>query len=606
MSAPVIRRLPEAIVNRIAAGEVVERPASVVKELVENAIDAGASRISIVVEKGGTALVAVEDDGVGMTAEMLPVALERHATSKLDDHRLIDIRTLGFRGEALPSIGSVSRMRITSRTGDGDTAFAISCHAGEIAPVEPAPGRPGTRIEIHDLFYNVPARRKFLKSERRESELVTEIVRRLAMAAPSVAFSLRIDGRDALRLDSAAGRPLDRAARLLGRDAGENTIELDAERESVRLWGLVGLPTLARRDTRHQYLCVNGRPVQDKLLKGALRGAYSDLLFHDRQPVAALFLELPRDEVDVNVHPAKAEVRFREPAIVRGLIVGAIKRALAEQGHRTSTTVADGALGHFRPSTLPGSPSRGLPFQGAAATSHSFSAAPVASGLSEAARDFLAPGLDTGAPSARGSDEPAGEGVTLHPLGAARAQLHENYIVAQTADGIVIVDQHAAHERIVYEKLKQQRRDGSIARQALLIPEVIELEEEECRRLLDHAAALAELGLVVDAFGSDAVVVREVPALLRDSLVRRIVADLACELDGISGTDILSDAIDRVLSTMACHGSVRSGRRLTIDEMNALLRQMEATPHSGQCNHGRPTYIEMHKDDIEKLFGRRG
>jgi len=620
LSAVTIRRLPEAIVNRIAAGEVVERPASAVKELVENAIDAAASRVTVSVEGGGGGLVLIEDDGHGMSADMLPLALERHATSKLTDHQLIDIRTLGFRGEALPSIGSVSRLRITSREDGSDTAWSIACEGGAMSGVQPAAGSVGTRVEVRDLFYNVPARRKFLKSERREVELISEILRRLAMASPAVAFSLRVDGRDTFRLEASPGDPLARAIQLMGREVDGNVLEIEAEREGVRLWGLAGLPTLSRRDTRHQYLCVNGRPVQDKLLKGALRGAYSDLLFHDRQPVVALFLDLPTDAVDVNVHPTKAEVRFRDPAIVRGLIVGSIKRAMAEEGHRTSTTVSTAALGHFRPGSLPLRPasaggsgySNPSPFAGRPTTASEW---PV--GLGEAAREFLAPDppssgshtpleLDTGPPSARGAGDAMPDAVSAHPLGVARAQLLENYIVAQSDQGIVIVDQHAAHERIVYERLKSQKAEGSIARQALLIPEVIELECDECARLLDHAEELAGLGLVIDAFGTDAVVVRETPALLKGSLIPRIVRDLASELGQLGGTQTLSDAIDRVLSTMACHGSVRSGRRLTLDEMNALLRLMENTPHSGQCNHGRPTFVELHRDDIEKLFGRRG
>ena len=598
----VIHRLPEAIVNRIAAGEVVERPASAVKELVENAVDAGAARIAVAIEDGGIGRILVEDDGSGMPRDMLELALERHATSKLNDHQLIDIRTLGFRGEALPSIGSVSRMRIISRPVGADSAWMVACEGGLTSSVEPASGKSGTRVEVRDLFFNVPARRKFLKSERRESELVGEIIRRLAMATPDVAFSLSVEGRESLRLAADPGDPLGRARRLLGRDAEGNMLKIEAEREEIRLWGIASLPTLSRRDTRHQYLAVNGRPVQDKLLRGALRGAYTDLLFHDRQPIAALFLELPPEMVDINVHPTKAEVRFRDPGIVRGLIVGTLKRALAEEGHRTSTTVSTAALGHFRPGSM--LPSRVR--------------APSA-GLAEAAAHFQEPQLDVGPPAA---PAPAGEvsqqadaGHELdsghppsaaHPLGAARAQLHENYILAQTNDGLVIVDQHAAHERIVYERLKRQREEGGITRQALLIPEVVELGEADCERLLARADELAGLGLVIEPFGADAVVVREVPAILKDGQIQGLVRDLGDELEEFPAMRSLEAAIDRVLSSMACHGSVRAGRRLAIEEMNALLREMERTPHSGQCNHGRPTYLKLGKDDIERLFGRRG
>ena len=616
-SSIAIRRLPEAIVNRIAAGEVVERPASAVKELVENAIDAGASHITIAIEAGGVDLVLVEDDGSGIEPDMLETALERHATSKLTDDQLIRIDTLGFRGEALPSIASVSRLRVTSRPPGSDSAWSIACEGGEVGSVEPAAGTRGTRVEMRDLFYNVPARRKFLKSVRREAELVGEIVRRLAMTAPRVAMTLRVDGRETLRLDATPDDPRARAHALLGRETRGNAIEIDAERDGIRLSGLVGLPTLSRKDARHQYLTVNGRPVQDKLLKGALRAAYTDLLFHDRQPIAALFLDLPAELVDVNVHPAKAEVRFRDAGLIRGLIVGTLKRALAEEGHRASTTVSTYALGHMRPGgagSRHGMPAGagGLMRPGATAGQGMPCPGP---GLHEAATRYQAPSsetFDVGPPSARAEatdEQPAensGEPLEAHPLGAARAQLLENYIVAQNARGMVLIDQHAAHERIVYERLKHQRREGGIARQALLLPEVVEVDEHDRARLLAHAEALMQLGLVVEAFGAEAVVVREVPALLKDGAIADLLRDIAGELTTDSEPRSLEAAVDRVLSSMACHGSVRSGRRLALEEMNALLREMERTPHSGQCNHGRPTYVTLSRDDIERLFGRRG
>ena len=603
----MIRRLPEAIVNRIAAGEVVERPASAVKELVENAIDAGASHITIAIEAGGVDLVLVEDDGSGIEPDMLETALERHATSKLTDEQLIRIDTLGFRGEALPSIASVSRLRVTSRPPGSDSAWSITCEGGEIGPVEPAAGTRGTRVEMRDLFYNVPARRKFLKSVRREAELVGEIVRRLAMTAPRVAMTLRVDGRETLRLDATADDPRARAHALLGRETRGNAIEIEAERDGIRLSGLVGLPTLSRKDARHQYLTVNGRPVQDKLLKGALRAAYTDLLFHDRQPIAALFLDLPAELVDVNVHPAKAEVRFRDAGLIRGLIVGTLKRALAEEGHRASTTVSNYALGHMRPGAGVGGHMR----PGGAGSGQGMPRPGL--GLHEAATRYQAPfseTFDVGPPSARadatGEEAEENTPIDAHPLGAARAQLLENYIVAQNAQGMVLIDQHAAHERIVYERLKHQRREGGIARQALLLPEVVELDEHDRARLLAHAEALSELGLVVEAFGAEAVVVREVPALLKDGAIADLLGDIAGELTTDSEPRSLEAAMDHVLSSMACHGSVRSGRRLALEEMNALLREMERTPHSGQCNHGRPTYVTLSRDDIERLFGRRG
>ncbi len=593
---PAIRRLPEGLVNRIAAGEVVERPASVVKELVENALDAGAARIGVAVEGGGRGLIAVTDDGCGMVADDLLLAIERHATSKLDDDALIRITSYGFRGEALPSIGAVARLRLLSRTAEADSAWALEVDGGDVGTVKPAAGPRGTRVEVRDLFYRTPARLKFLRAERSETEAVGETVRRLALAAPAVAFALEVDGRTAWRADPVLADPVEarrqRAAAVMGREFRDASLVVEAVREAIRLDALIALPTASRNDARHQYLFVNGRPVQDKLLRGALRAAYSDLLFHDRQPLAAIWLELPPEQVDVNVHPAKAEVRFREPALVRGLIVGALKRALAEHGQRTSPTLGTAALGLARP----GMPPR--------------SQAHVSRGLAEAAAMFQGPGqapgaLDLGSPEARPVPEAPAE-PSAHPLGAALAQLHDSYILAQSADGLVLVDQHAAHERIVYERLKQELRDGGVRRQVLLLPEIVDLDAAECHALLQRAAELAELGLVVECFGDGAVIVRETPALLGVAAAKGLVRDLAADLVGeIDEALALREALERVAATMACHGSVRAGRRLAHPEMNALLRQMEATPGSGQCNHGRPTYIQLSKSDLERLFQRR-
>ncbi|MDX6751581.1 DNA mismatch repair endonuclease MutL [Geminicoccaceae bacterium 1502E] len=608
---PAIRVLPEGLVNRIAAGEVVERPASVVKELVENALDAGAGRVDVTLDGGGRELILVEDDGCGMSAEELPLAVRRHATSKLADEQLVRITTLGFRGEALPSIGAVARLRIVSRPRDTGDAAELRLEGGLVEGPRPAAGRPGTRIEVRDLFYRTPARLKFLKSERAELEAAADTLRRLALAHPAVGFSLRAGGREVLAFAPqpeglAPGSGLERLGRVMGREFPENALEIEAEREGVRLAGYVSLPTLSRNHARLQFLFVNRRPVQDRLLKGALRAAYSDLLFHDRHPLVALYLELPPELVDVNVHPAKTEVRFRDAAQVRGLVVGGLKRALAEHGHRASSSVGDAALQAFRPGGHP----------------HGAGHAAVPRGLAERAAAFMAPGPATAlrdvaqgpahgelaldaAPAARpfaSAPEPALAG---YPLGAARAQLHDNYIVAQTADGLVIVDQHAAHERIVYERLKGQLAEGGVRRQALLLPEVVELEPAEQRALGERADELAELGLVLEPFGGEAVLVRETPALLGAVSVAQLVRDLAGDLGELGSAVRLREALERVAATMACHGSVRSGRRLSLEEMNALLRDMERTPNSGQCNHGRPTYIMLGKDAVERLFGRR-
>jgi DNA mismatch repair protein MutL len=590
--AAVIRRLPETMSNRIAAGEVVERPASAVKELVENAIDAGARRVSVTLGGGGKTLIAVTDDGAGMAAADLALAVERHATSKLPDDDLTDIRFLGFRGEALPSIAAVSRLTITSRRPGDAQAAQLTVEGGAVGRVMPAAHPVGTRVEVRDLFYATPARLKFLKQDRTESQAAIEIVKRLAMAHPAIAFTVQDDGRQALRLDACPGDLFDarltRLRQLLGPEFAENAIPVRAEREQVTLAGHIGLPTFSRGNAQHQHLLVNGRPVRDKLFVGAVRAAYADYLGHDRHPVLALFLELDPHWVDVNVHPAKAEVRFRDPALVRGLIVSALRHALAQAGHRASTTIATAALGAIRPepSTI----------------QYQFAPQPrVPTGLADRVAAWQAPpSVRSEAPPAAGSADAAS-----FPLGAARAQVHGTYIVAQTGDGIVIVDQHAAHERLVYEKIKTQLSDRGVARQMLLLPVPVEMDPADAERLVARAGELGELGLVIEPFGPGAVLVRETPALLGTCDAQGLLRDLADDLAELDTTLSLKDRLEAVCSTMACHGSVRAGRTLTADEMNALLRQMEATPHSGQCNHGRPTYVELKLADIERLFGRR-
>jgi len=598
-----IRRLSEGTVNRIAAGEVVERPAAAVKELVENAMDAGATRISVATANGGADLLLVEDDGSGMSAAELRLAVERHATSKLPvaggEDDLSHIVTMGFRGEALPSIGAVARLTIASRTADGEAA-EIKVDGGAVSGPSPAGflarGQHGTRAEVRELFYATPARLKFLKSARSEDLAIIDTVKRLAMARPDIGFTLTMDGRLVLDLP-AAGDLLDgrlpRLARIMGREFGDNAVRIDALREGVALSGYAGLPTYNRANAAMQFLFVNGRPVRDKLLIGAVRGAYADFLARDRHPALALFLDCDPAFVDVNVHPAKTEVRFRDAGLVRGLIVGALKHALGAAGHRASTTVAEVALSSFRA-------------EGAFAH-------PAPSAGSDDDMRCGTPALQEGAPlylihlppSARVEQAPVAEPSVNLPLGVARAQLHETYVLAQTADGIVIVDQHAAHERLVYEKMKKALANGGIARQPLLIPEVVDLDPAEVTRVVSRAAELAELGLVIESFGPDAVVVREVPAMLGDMDVKAMVRDLADEIAETGNALALKEKLEEVSGTLACHMSVRAGRRLNAEEMNRLLREMESTPHSGQCNHGRPTYVELKLADIEKLFGRR-
>ena len=606
-----IRRLQPSTVNRIAAGEVVERPASAVKELVENALDAGASRVEVQLEAGGLSRILVADDGCGIAREELPLAVERHATSKLAERAdgsvdLLDISTLGFRGEALPSIGSVARLSLTSRIA-GAQAWRLAVDGGAMGEPAPAafPGAHGTRVEVAELFYATPARLKFAKSARAEAMAVVEELRRQAMAHPAVAFSLDVDGRRTLRLapepPTAEGR-LARVAAVLGREFGDNALAVDHVRDGVRLHGWAGLPTVSRGNAGHQFLFVNGRPVRDKLLGGALRAAYADVLARDRHAAAVLFLELSPQEVDVNVHPAKAEVRFREPALVRGLLVGALRHLLAAEGGRSSTTTATDTLATFR--------AEGRPF-----TNGGWTPPPSAAGWSGAGvwRDVFAPGLPGVAEmSARMEAEPlaptaGGEAADPldSPLGAARAQLHETYIVAQTREGLVIVDQHAAHERLVYERMKADAAQGPVPRQALLLPEVVELDPAAAARVVEAAGALAAFGLGVEAFGPGAVLVRETPAALGAADAAALVRDVADDLAEHGAALGLEERLLSVFASAACRGSVRAGRRLNGAEMNALLREMERTPLSGQCNHGRPTYVSLRLQDVERLFGRR-
>jgi DNA mismatch repair protein MutL len=598
-----IRQLEPAVINRIAAGEVVERPASVVKELVENALDAGAHRVEVLTDGGGRRLIRVADDGSGMTAEDLTLAVERHATSKLPEDDLLAIRTLGFRGEALPSIGAVARLAITTRHASAPHAWTITVDAGVKSELRPAALDAGTRVEVRDLFYATPARLKFLRTDRSEGAAIRETVRRLAMSRPDVAFTLAGEERApvtwAAALPGAPGR-LARLGDILGSDFAANAIEIAGGRNGLALEGYAALPTLSRANALGQYLFVNGRPVRDKLLLGAVRAAYADYLARDRQPILALFIELDPHEVDVNVHPAKTEVRFRDGGLVRALIVRALQEALTRESRRSASTGGTATVAALRPNIAPrsgwdwrASPARpAFPVAGATALA----------GFREAAQAAFAAGEP--AADTRAEASPASELVD-RPLGAARAQLHETYIVAQTRDGIVIVDQHAAHERLVYERLKAAIDKSGVARQILLIPEVVELDEADVERLVARADELARYGLVLEGFGPGAVAVRETPGLLGEIDAGALVHDLAEHMAEWDEALPLERRLLHVAATMACHGSVRAGRRLKPEEMNALLREMEATPNSGQCNHGRPTYVELKLADVERLFGRK-
>ncbi|GGD18768.1 DNA mismatch repair protein MutL [Aquisalinus flavus] len=629
---PAIHRLPPDAVNRIAAGEVIERPAAVIKELVENSLDAGATRIEIDIRDGGKASMSVTDNGCGMDDASMLLAIERHATSKLSpsdagDYDLTNIATMGFRGEALPSIGAVARLDILSRP-EGLNAAKLSVHGGKVdGPAPAAFAGHGTRIEVRDLFYATPARLKFLKTDRAETMAISEVLKKLAMARHDVGFALSSNGR---RMFDYKAEPdtregaLARQAAVMGRDFGDNALTLDTMREDARLTGFAGLPTFNRGMPDKQFLFVNGRPVKDRLIVGAIRGAYADFLARDRHPAVTLFLDMPPSQVDVNVHPAKTEVRFRDAGMVRGLIVSALRHALAEAGHRASTTVSGYALGRMRAEDQQSA----APLQGSYQPQQRYGGASPQSfrrdgfsrdnpfaesfappqGFEENGESFAGPafaGMDT--PTARHEPEEYApqEPPKNYPLGAARAQLHETYIVAQTQDGLVIVDQHAAHERLVYERMKKALAQGGVASQGLLIPEVVELDQAEADALIDRAEEFAELGLKLEPFGDGAVIVRETPALLGKTDVQAMVRSLAEEISSLGEGLALKEKLQEICGNMACRGSVRAGRRLTTEEMNALLRQMEATPYSGQCNHGRPTYVELKLADIERLFGRR-
>lgn len=598
-----IRQLSETLINQIAAGEVIERPASAAKELIENALDAGATRIEIATAGGGKTLLRVTDNGGGMGPADLELAIRRHCTSKLDKD-LLDIRTLGFRGEALPSIGSVARLTLLSRTAEAGEGAEISVTGGKVEPVRPAAANRGTVVEVRDLFFATPARLKFLKSEKAEASAISDVVRRMAIAFPHVRFVLSGSDRTTLEFPATGTDRLARIAQVLGRDFRDNAIEIDAEREGVRLTGFAGVPTFNRGNSLNQFAFVNGRPVQDKLIWSALRAAYAETIPHGRYPVAVLAIDIDPALVDVNVHPAKSDVRFRDPGLVRGLIIGAIREALAREGDRASTTGAAGLMRAFRPEaqrpSTPWTPSASpyRPFTPAAAPATSFRE--QQSGFAE----FASPSARSEPVFTQASPTREEEQPQNHPLGAARAQLHENYIIAQTENGLVIVDQHAAHERLVFEAMRNALHARAVPAQALLIPEIVDLPEDDCDRLVAHADEFARLGLGIERFGPGAIAVRETPAMLGEmdaaGLIRQLADELA-EWDTASG---LKAKLDYLAATMACHGSVRSGRRMRPEEMNALLRQMEATPGSGQCNHGRPTYIELKLSDIERLFGR--
>jgi DNA mismatch repair protein MutL len=615
-----IKQLTETLINQIAAGEVIERPSSAAKELIENAIDAGATRIDVTTAGGGKGMIRITDNGCGMSPQDLSLAIKRHCTSKID-HGLDNIRTLGFRGEALPSIGSVAKLTLTSRQEGAAEGAVISVHGGKVSDPRPAAANVGTIVEVRDLFFATPARLKFLKSEKAEAAAITEVVKRMAIAFPHVRFVLSGSDRSTLELPATGDDHLARIAQILTADFKDNAIEIDAERDGVELTGYAGVPTFNRGNSAHQYMFVNGRPVQDKMLMSALRAAYAETVPHGRYPVAALSLKLDPALVDVNVHPAKSDVRFRDPGHIRGLLIGAIRQALTREGDRASTTGASQMMSAFRPGFSPSfvrpnpvqnwtpnaSPSR--PLDGASSSfgfgmreqsqsSFETMTAPTARAGDEGQYHAGDSGLEHS-----GQNAQAGE-IQRFPLGAARAQVHENYIVAQTEDGLVIVDQHAAHERLVFEDIRNAMHSKRPNSQVLLIPEIIDLPEEDCDRLMEHAEGFDKLGLAIERFGPGAIAVRETPAMLGEVNAPGLIRQLADEIAEWDTASSLANKLEYVAATMACHGSVRSGRRMRPEEMNALLRQMENTPGSGQCNHGRPTYIELKLADIERLFGR--
>ena len=591
-----IHLLSEGTINRIAAGEVIERPFSVVKELVENAIDAGATHIEIALIAGGKEFISVTDNGYGMVVEDMVMAMERHATSKLsekdDGDGIFQVNTLGFRGEALPSIGSVSRMMIVSRADDTEHAMQLKIEGGVVDIPSPAAGQQGTRVEVRDLFFMTPARLKFLKSDRAEVMAISDVVKRLAMSRPMVGFTLSSEGKrnfhvQAEKASECEVAKLNRLSAVMGREFGDNSVSVSASREGVHLTGFAGLPTYNKAMARQQYLFVNHRPVKDRLLNGAIRAAYQDFLARDRHPVVALFIDMEGGQVDMNVHPAKTEVRFRDAASIRSMVIGALRAALAEAGHRASTTVADTTLQSFTGG-------------GGSGVSHNMrqSADRLQSGFAHFDGHVAPPPVPVG-------NDVTEEREKNYPLGLARAQLHETYIVSQTSDGLVIVDQHAAHERLVYERMKKEIEHNGIARQVLLMPEVVDLEDDICHQLMERSEELANMGFVIEHFGQGAILVREIPALIGDTNVTKLVQDLADEIIEWGVAFSLKERLEEISSTLACHTAIRAGRRLGGEEMNALLREMESTPYAGQCNHGRPTYVELKLIEIEKLFGRR-
>ncbi|XP_022778443.1 uncharacterized protein LOC111320003 [Stylophora pistillata] len=618
-----VRLLPSHLVNQIAAGEVIERPASVVKELVENALDANAKNIEVRIEDGGQSLISVMDDGVGMNGQDLELCVERHATSKLSDENLFKISTMGFRGEALPSIGSIAKLSITSRHKDEDNAWCLKVEGGQKFPLSPTTHTTGTKIEVRELFFATPARLKFLKTPSTELQHITDGLQRLSMAHPEISFSLKEKNRTVF--DYPKGSLLDRLHAVMGKEFAENALPLNASRDGYHLEGYASLPTLNRANARLQYLFVNARPVKDKILSGAVRTAYQDLLPRDRHPLLALFLTLPQDAVDVNVHPTKTEVRFKDTGLVRGLLVSGLRHALSGAGHRASNTISASTLGISQPSPLPNMPrahsgtssrlyrpststapqvseGRGTAYQASLSPTQqdSFTDLNAVRPLPDVSQ--TSPSEDSHPPEAPSKEE---EPLNHYPLGLARAQIHTTFIVAETSDSLVIIDQHAAHERLVYEHMKAQMEEKGIQRQILLIPEVVELKEEEQEILIRHTSDLEKLGLAVEKFGEKAVLVREIPALLKNPNISKLVQDLVDEFQELGDLFSLKEHINELLGTFACHGSIRAGRRLNLTEMDAILRQMEETPYSGQCNHGRPTYIQLSKAEIEKLFERR-
>ncbi len=614
-----VRRLSDNIVNQIAAGEVIERPASVVRELLDNAIDAGSTRIEVVTSNGGKSLVLITDNGAGMSHDDLQLAVERHCTSKLIDD-LSAINSLGFRGEALPSIGSVARLSMRSRLRGQETGWEIRVEGGQIFPPKPAALTEGTVVEVADLFYATPARLKFLKTDRAEANSITDVVKRTILGHPHIHFSVSGNDRQSSEYPALIGEDAStkRMAQVLGEEFIENGLLIDAEREGVLLKGVSSLPTYNRGNALHQFFYVNGRSIKDKQITGAIRGAYMDFLSRYRHPVCCLFLEIDPALVDVNVHPAKSEVRFRDSGLVRGLIVGALREAIASAGHRSSNEGGRDMLGAFQlqdtsvqSSVQTGHSSNPSRYQGGGIQNHNWQQSPfrpvqdVSSNSPSGFGESPQQGFDvTAAPSADIREAGDVHYQQALPLGAARAQLHENYIITQTDDGLVIVDQHAAHERLVYEKMKAQMARDGINGQMLLIPDIVELPEEDVNRLLDHADGLQKFGLSIESFGPGAVAVRETPAILGEIDSHALLQDLVDEIGEWGSSDLVSEKVDYVAATMSCHGSIRSGRRLKPQEMDQLLRDMEATPNSGQCNHGRPTYVELKLKDIERLFGR--